>query len=184
MSTFDVIGVDPSLTCTGVAHVDEGGAVSVMRIPTAGDGSLDDIRLRVRLIVGSVLRFAPTSGLLSVIEAPYIPQHGSGQVLERAWLFGMLVDQLALRGQVAQVRAKTRAKYGSGNGNAAKPEVRAAVRAAFPGLRIRDDNEADALALAAMGARHLGSPIDGLPSKAQSAAMLAVAWPTPTKGMH
>lgn len=173
---MQVLGVDPSLTCTGAAIVGASGMLAPTRFPSEGDGSLTDIRDRVRYIVGSVLRFAPATGLLSVIEAPYIPRHNSGQVLERAWLFGMLVDQLLIRGPVVAVNARTRAKYGAGNGNADKKTVTAAVRAAFPNIRIRDDNESDAIVLAAMGARAVGFPIDGEPSKKQVEAMAAVDW--------
>lgn len=179
--SLQVVGVDPSLTCTGVATVGASGVVATTRFPTEGSGSLLDVRTRVRYIVGSVLRFAP-SGCLSVIEAPYVPRHGGGQVLERAWLFGMLVDQLCLRGPVVQVRAKTRAKYGTGNGNAGKSDVLAAVRTAYPSVGVRDDNEADAIVLAAMGARYLGYPIDGQGSKKQLEAMTAVVWPGIERG--
>ena len=177
MSGLQVLGIDPSLTCTGVAIVGESLTVAATRFPTqAGDNSLDDIRTRVRYVVGSVLRFAPTE-CFTVIEAPYIPKHGSGQVLERAWLFGMLVDQLTLRGPVVRVRAKTRAKYATSNGNADKKAVLEAIRTAFPHVGVRDDNEADAIALAAMGARYLGQPFDGPISKKQQEAMTAVVWP-------
>jgi crossover junction endodeoxyribonuclease RuvC len=175
---MQVLGVDPSLTCTGVATVGSLGVVAPHRFPTKGDGTLVDVRERIRYIVGCVLRFAPERPLLTVIEAPVIPHgHGSGQILERAWLFGMLVDQLILRGPVVQVRPSTRAKYGAGSGNAKKAEVLAAVREAFPNVAVRDDNEADAIVLAAMGARHLLMPFDGVASKKQIEAMTAVAWP-------
>ena len=172
-----VLGVDSSLTCTGLATVGELGKVTAMRIPTkVTESSLHGLDKRIRYIVGSTLRFAPAE-CLTVIEAPYVPRHGSGQVVERAWLFGMLVDQLLLRGPVVQVRTKTRAKYASGDGNADKGRVLAAVREAFPAVRVRDDNEADAITLAAMGARFLGFPVDGSGSKKQLEAMTAVVWP-------
>jgi len=183
---MDVIGVDQSLTLTGLSKVIDGDRslgdffrhVSVDRIRTeAGDGSLSGTRDRIRYIVGRTMRFAP-SECLSVIEAPYIPRHNSGSVLERAWLFGFLVDQLLLRGPVVQVRTKTRAMYATGNGNATKAEVLAAMRASFPLMTIHDDNEADALALAAMGSRFLGTPIDGPINKKQQQAMTSTVWPS------
>lgn len=175
---MNIIGIDPSFTATGLALYD-GGSIELKRIRTEKpvDG-LRGVRDRVRFVVGVALKFAGPD-VLTVIEAPIVVRGGRGGLqLERAWLFGFLVDQLMLRGPVVQVRPKTRAKYGSGNGNAGKPEVLAAMRATHPGLHIVDDNVADALALLAMGARWKGSPIDGAPSKKQLDAMTAVVWPT------
>ena len=172
-----VLGIDPSLTCTGLALTGS-PMTQLHRVTTAAPRSLslENTRERIRYIVGNVLKFAPAE-CFTVIEAPVIPQHGAGQVLERAWLFGFLVDQMMMRGPVVQVRPKTRAKYAAGNGNAKKPAVLAAMRAMHPAALIVDDNVADALALAGMGARHLGAPISGDLSKAQAAAMSAVVWP-------
>jgi Holliday junction resolvasome RuvABC endonuclease subunit len=174
---MQVVGIDASLKCTGFATVGESGVLFASRFPTSpGDNTLADLDRRIRYIVGSVLMHAPVK-CFTVIEAPYVPRHGSGQVVERAWLFGMLVDQLLLRGPVVQVRTKQRAKYASGDGNADKKKVLAAVRGAYPAVRVRDDNEADAITLAAMGARYLGYPVDGPISKKQQEAMTAVVWP-------
>jgi Holliday junction resolvasome RuvABC endonuclease subunit len=185
-----VLGIDPSLTCTGFALVTEDGSVRPDRIRAGSEAAtLAEIRDTVRYITGRVLRAVPLSGVLTVIEAPVIPRarkgadgqahlHGGGKVLERAWLFGLLVDQLMLRGPVVQVRPSTRAKYAAHDGNADKKKVLAAIREAYPSVPVRDDNEADAIALAAMGARYLGHPIDGaVPSKKQAEAMTAVVWP-------
>lgn len=172
-----VLGVDQSLTMTGLAVSEFGVRTSRVKSEPA-DGTLAGDRKRIRYIVSQVLRFAPPV-CLSVIEAPYVPQGGkaAGAVIERAWLFGLLVDQLMQRGPVVQVRTKTRAMYATGNGNAKKAEVLAAVRAAFPDLEVADDNVADALALLGMGARWMGEPIDGELSKKQLSAMDAVQWP-------
>jgi hypothetical protein len=59
------------------------------------------------------------------------------------------------------------------------------MRAKYPGLVIPDDNTADALALAAMGARYSGVPIDGPPSPQQTQVMRALRWtvPSPPEGV-
>lgn len=174
---MDAVGIDPSLTCTGLAVVGENRATSVHTFPTSTqDADLADYDRRVQYITGKTLMAAPKR-CLTVIEAPFVPHHGgAGQVIERAWLFGFIVSQFLRRGPVVAVSAKTRAKYATGNGNASKKEVLAAMRDRFPDLSIRDDNAADGLALAAMGARWLGFPIDGEPSKPQLEAMRAVRW--------
>lgn len=175
---MSVVGIDPSLRCTGVAFANAPGTLTAQRFPTKPAATLAEQRDQVRYIVGSVMDWVPASLELTVIEKPYVPQrHGAGDVIERAWLFGLFVDQLMRRGPVVVVSAKGRAKYGSGNGNAEKKEVLAAVRRAFPNIAVRDDNEADAMVLACMGARHLGVPLDGEASKKQLEAMSAVLWP-------
>jgi hypothetical protein len=186
--TRPVLGVDQSLTSTGLALVLASG-IHTRTIESSPDEGLMGTRRRIRYIVGRSLRFIGehvdldgSVQVLSVIEAPLIPHgHQAGQILERAWLFGMLVDQLAIWGPIAQVRSATRAKYATGNGKAEKSEVLAAMRAEHPAAQIPNDDVADALALAAMGARRLGAPIDGA-SKARTAAVAVVAWPKLERG--
>jgi len=172
-----VLGVDPSLRCTGLALV-VNGVLTAHRIKTEKVRTLREQRDQVRYIVGSVLRFAGPLDL-ALVESMYVPTgegKQAGAVIERAWVWGMVVDQLFQRCPVVEVTTKQRAKYAADNGNADKAAVKAAVRAAFPGIPFRDDNEADAIALAAMGARHLGAPIDGAGTKKQLEVMAAVAW--------
>jgi hypothetical protein len=180
-----ILGVDPSLTCTGLALIGPDG-VGTTRVRTSPQEGLRGLRDRIRVAVGQTLRFAGAAGpvpLLTVIEAPVVVRGGRGGAqLERAWLYGLLVDQLLIRGEVVAVRPKVRAKYATGNGNAEKPEVLAAVRAAFPLADVPNHDVADALALAAMGARASGRPSEQLSadddvSKKQMEAMAAVAWP-------
>ena len=172
-----VLGVDPSLTCTGLARIVD-GRPEVLRVPTEADGTgLADVRRRIRFIVGQVVRFAPAECLV-VIEDLYIPKgdKAAGSVKERAWLWGLLVDQLVPRGPVVAVANTTRSAYAL-KGGAKKPDVLAAMRGRFPGLVISDDNCADALALAAMGARWRGAPIDGVLTRSQLSAFTGVRWP-------
>lgn len=174
-----MLGVDPSLSKTGMARVVD-GVVAVRRLPTPPTRlGLLGTRHRIRAIVTAVVDFAPER-CLTVIEAPALSRGGQGQFVERCGLYWMLVDQLCARGPVVAVTPRGRAKYATGNGNAAKPAVVAAVRASFPGVAIPDDNVADALALAAMGARYLGSPIDGDLTVQHLAAMSAPDWPSRT----
>lgn len=171
-----VLGVDQSLRGTGLAlHVDGQTSTALVR-SDIGEG-VAGIRAAVRYIVGRVVTFAPACDLY-VLEAPIIPRHGSGLALERAWLFGLLFDQLYLRGQVATVHPSTRALYATGNGKASKDEVVAAMSAAHPGLSAPiNDDVADALALMGMGCRWLGSPVDGEISSKQAKAMRSAHWP-------
>ncbi|MBK0296274.1 hypothetical protein IAE22_29375 [Bacillus sp. S34] len=47
---------------------------------------------------------------------------------------------------------------------------------------VPDDNVADSLALALMGARHLGRPLDGALTRDHLKAMGAPSWPTRIEG--
>jgi Holliday junction resolvasome RuvABC endonuclease subunit len=80
-------------------------------------------------------------------------------------------------GQEAVVVAPTqRAKYASGKGNASKDTVLLAVAARYPSVGVTDNNQADALVLAAMGARHLGHPVEESLPVVNLSAMDAVRW--------
>lgn len=170
-----VLGIDQSLRGTGLALYADGETVTALVRADLGEG-VAGIRQAVRYIVGRVVTFAPACDLY-VLEAPIIPRHGSGLALERAWLFGLLFDQLYSRGQVATVHPMTRALYATGNGRASKEEVVAAVAAVHSPLAVVDDNVADALALMGMGCRWLGSPVDGEISSKQAKAMRSARWP-------
>ncbi len=172
---MDVLGVDQSLTATGLARI-ENGVVETELVTSEAPHGAWETRTTVRYHVGLTLKFAPRE-CLSVIEAPIIPRHGGGLALERAWLFGLLFDQLIMRGPVATVHPSTRALYATGNGKAEKHEVVAAMKAAFPALTVKDDNVADGLTLAAMGARWLSAPVDGSVTSRQLKAMRSAHWP-------
>ena len=174
------VGIDPSLRATGLASVTDDGSITTHRIVTESVEGLQATANRIRYIVGGVVRFVPR-GSLVLIEEMFVPQGGAqaGAVLERAWLWGLIVDQLFQRGcEVVTVGAMQRAKLATGNGHSKKVAVKAAMRERFPGVRIPDDNVADGLALAAAGARWAGFPVDGALTKKQTEAMAAVAWPT------
>lgn len=176
---MDVVGIDSSMRCTGWAS-SIASSIITRRYTTDAADTLEELRDQVRAITGTLLQLSPKP-CLTVIERPIIARHGAGDILERAWLFGFLVDQFMVRGPVVQVHPSTRALYATGNGKAKKPEVLAAMRATLPAVSIPDDNVADAVALMCMGLRWLGSPIDGEISKAQMRAMKTPAWPMTEK---
>lgn len=174
-----VVGIDPSLSCTGIVAADEWGGIVTNRAKTTtpSTSTLRARRRRTRLALSRILAALPARVDLFVIESPSPrSQHGSHN--DRVGLYWLLVDQLLARADVAEVGPKTRAKYATSNGNADKAAVKTAMKSAFPHVPIPDDNVADALALALMGLRHLDSPIDGEITKKQTEAMDAVSWPT------
>ncbi|UOE45511.1 hypothetical protein [Agromyces larvae] len=173
---MDVLGVDPSLTMTGMAK-SEAGLVSARRFATSPVEGLAGMRRRIRWIVRAVLAFAPAE-CVTVIEAPVLASGGmSGEFVARCGLYHFLVDQLFVRGPVVAVAPPTRALYATGSGRAGKREVLASMRARHPDVLIPDHNAADALALCGMGARWSGHPIDpGLTGRPLE-AMATPAWP-------
>jgi hypothetical protein len=68
-------------------------------------------------------------------------------------------------------------KYATGKGMIAKDAVLAAVVRRYVGIDVTCNDEADALILAAMGARHLGQPIEDSLPLTHLAAMDNVHWP-------
>lgn len=188
-----VIGVDPSLTCTGVAMLSwhegtdfPGPSWQTWRARSAALGADVDpsevltlTRRRIRIVLREALALVPARVDMSVVEGPSL---GSRTALskadERAALRWFLIDQLMARGPVVVVQPKTRALLGSGDGNADKPKVREAVREAFPDVHVPDDNVADAVALAAAGAYRIGFPVEYTPH--QIKAHGRVPWPLET----
>ena len=170
-----VVGLDLSLASTGVAVIRD-GQVSLERVDAAAsDDPLQSWR-RIESTAERTLRQVP-AGALVVLEGP---SWGSrfGKPDERHAQRWMVRGPLLACGHVVViVSPRTRAKYAANDGKAQKRAVLASMRARHPDLTIRDHNVADALALAAMGARSFGSPIDGEPSKQQIEAMGAVSWP-------
>lgn len=176
-----IVGIDPSLTCTGVAVANvEGGTIEttarLRTLPTARTPWAVHHRIRAQVL--QVLRAAPPQVLLTVIESPSLRSR-FGAHDERIALYWMLFDQMSGRGPVIPVGPKTRAKYAAADGNADKAAVLAAIRDKFPGLAVPDDNVADAIALASIGARLVGRPVDGdgLDQKRKAAfATVANVW--------
>lgn len=100
-----------------------------------------------------------------VIEAPAFSK-GNGMAHERAGLWWMAYQMLIGLGPaspVLVVRPNLRAKYATGKGTAGKDEVLLAASRRYPKVPITNNNEADAVVLAAMVACLHDCPVDNLP---------------------
>ncbi|WP_137843820.1 hypothetical protein [Microbacterium sp. 2FI] len=187
-----VVGIDPSLTCTGVAMVSWHSGTDIpgpnwqtwrarsQALPQDFPDAevLAATRRRLRIVIRETLALIPARVDLTVIEGPSLGSKG-GKSDERAALRWMLVDQLLARGPVVVIGPKKRALLGADDGNASKAKVRSAIRAAFPAVHVADDNVADAVALAAAGAHRLGCSLVEYTPK-QLRAHATVAWPQET----
>lgn len=167
-----VLGLDLSLTCTGLAGPDW---TATLKPPAKLRGTERLGWIRARLL-DEYLNGAD----LVVLEGPaYGSAAGQRQAghHERAGLWWVIRCALDTRGHhTAVVPPNLRAKYATGRGNAAKADVIREVTKRFPWFEGGED-ECDALVLASLGARWLGQPIDDPMPKANLTAMAGIGWP-------
>ncbi|NUS82728.1 MAG: hypothetical protein HOY75_08240 [Streptomyces sp.] len=177
-----VIGIDPSLTGTGIASsngwVDVIGykrpnskAPGITQLPHADRlAAMRDLHAQVRKAIG-----CPA---LAVIELP-APSRSGGGAHERGWFWWEIYHYLMSSYiPVALLTPNARALYATGKGNAAKGAVIDAVTRRFPAWTTEgNDNAADAVALMAAGRDWLGHPIADMP-KTHRCALDKATWPT------
>ena len=167
-----ILGIDPSLTSTGLAIV-YGRTALVDRITTDATGLA-----RLHAIVGRVRTWLDGCDL-AVIEGPaYGSAGGQRGHHERAGLWWLLVDQLdTFAVPCAVVPPAARARYATGKGNASKDAVLSAVVRRYTDVDVDGNDQADALVLAAMGARRLGRPVEASLPVNNLDAMRGADWP-------
>ena len=180
-----VVGLDLSLTRTGLARVlcGNGSSPPVVRLCT-----IDSKPPKVETIASRAARLNKIKAdlfnlfgrpSLVVIEGPaYMSDVGKAH--DRSGLWWLITAHLAAAGvPVAEIPPNNVKVYAHGKVGS-KDEVLAAMIHRHPTAGITDNNTADALALAAMGARHLGHPIESraLPQTCLR-AMIKTVWPNP-----
>lgn len=171
-----IVAIDPSLTSTGLAVLGPSQTSPYWAVRTirsappvappnpalASVRRMEKIVHQLRLAIEELcLGVRPT---YFVIEAPAFSKN-VGMAHERAGLWWMIYQAAAGYGHVPilVVKPNLRAKYATGNGGAGKDQVLLAASRRYPGVPMTNNNEADAVVLAAMGARVLGHPVDQLP---------------------
>jgi Holliday junction resolvasome RuvABC endonuclease subunit len=162
------IGIDPSMTATGIAAHD--GALSTVRTKATGDARLTEIRNAVTAVL--LPSGVQVGGLVAVEDLP-THAHGAG-------ITGMVqgVVRLALLSFGAPyvvVPPATLKKYATGKGNATKADMRMALYQRAD-LDVRDDNQVDAWWLRALALDLLGVPEVRVPA-AQRAALTKLTVP-------
>lgn len=173
------MGVDPSMTATGVAVLRNGITYTL----TATSPSTEDAVTRWRRILAKVWREVDGSTLMVVETLPVGPIKESGLLIERAGLLALLQYGADARNvPVALVNPNTLKVFATGKGrDVSKQQMTYAART---DLRQdpRNDNESDALWCLAMGCAHYLNPIanplavHGL-SKKRAGALDVVRWP-------
>lgn len=172
-----IVGLDLSLTATGMAFINDAG-VHTCRFTSKGkaDASLFARTERLTKLARDIVD-ATAGAELVVVEQPAFSKI-QGQAHDRSGLWWLVVSQLYTT-RVAEVPPTTLKRYATGKGNASKDEVLAAVVRRYIDLaQPADNNEADALVCAAMGARWLGEEIELNLPKGQAEAVEKVRWPT------
>lgn len=187
-----VVGIDPSLTSTGIAILQDGNPIATKTIGhKTRDGSSyahrsDRIVSQARAVIDTIQsdiggRNSTTNVAwridLAIIEGPAYA-HANAYTHDGAGLWWGLYSKLrALRIPTAVVAPQTRAKWATGAGNADKKLVLANVRQWWPDMHIPNHDIADALVLAAIGAHHHGDPLPFEIKGRHTLGLEAVAWP-------
>lgn len=185
-----IVGVDLSLTSTGLARIltrDALGAeVTVRRVlskpPPADKVTLATRSTRLRRIAADVFTACAGADLV-VVEGPTYASD-SGAAHDRAGLWWLVLARLTAQGfnvvEVSPTTVKTYALGRGGGPETGKDAMIAAVVRRYPTVPVSGNDEADALVLAAMGARFTGHPIEDTLPQTHLRAMTAVKW-TPTR---
>lgn len=176
-----VIGLDPSLTATGIASSDGWcEAIGYQKARTKDPGittlphparrhAMLDVRDRITEQIGT-----PD---LVVMETPAFSRSGGG-AHERAWLWWELYGYLDTNHiPTALMGTGQRCTYATGKGNASKEAVVDAVARRWPAWETQGDNNlADAVVFMAAGLDWLSHPITTVP-KTHRAAIDKAIWP-------
>jgi len=181
-----VVGLDLSLTSTGIAGIPDPMRREVPWVervtsePESKKPTVADRQLRIAMIRLRVLEVIGTHPRLVVVEQPAFSRT-TGQQHDRSGLWWTVVDALIRRGiPVAEVSPTTLKRYALGKGGGKgtdKDKVLAAVVRRYLDVDVTGNDEADALVLAAMGARALGYPIEEALPKTHIDALMGVRWP-------
>lgn len=171
-----VVGLDLSLTSTGVARLDTRG--TELFTAALKPGERRDWARRDWLL-DAIDGHLDVCSLVVVEGIAYGSRFGKPH--ERAGLWWLVADQVRKRGvELAAAAPKSVKKYATDSGDATKAQMVAAARRSFP-LFDGGNDEADALWLAEMGAHRLNRPRAIYPA-ACTKALDRVAWPTNLAG--
>lgn len=173
-----ISGLDLSLTATGIATIDDGQLTFCDCVRSSGqkDATLADRTRRLFRLRNLILDNVRDSDIV-VIEGPAFSRNNSG-TWDRAGLWWLVVGGLDHLGiPVVEVPPTTRAKWATDRGNAGKTDVAVAVSKLWTDVEIRDDNQADALVLASIGAVYLRQPVQFRILERHRLAMSKLAWP-------
>lgn len=174
-----VLGLDSSLTSTGLALLDNG-------VPTLSNvyssGSKTDTTLdlchRIIGIRNKVMTRIPPDTHCVVMEG--VANFNRGNELKLYWLWGELFKTISIGLGVPVVvcPASTLKKFATDNGAAKKLDVAVRVSRMWPDVDVNGDDQADALALATAAAVRYREPVPFTVLERHRLAIAKMEWPT------
>lgn len=177
-----VIGLDTSLTATGIASSRGWCEVIGYKRPRSKDPGITQLphpeRLTAMKDLLAQVRKAIGCPDLAVMELP-APSRSGGGAHERGWFWWEIYHYLVSSYiPVGLMTPNHRMQYATGKGAATKNLIVDSVARRFPAWPTEgDDNAADAVILMAAGRDWLGQPITDMP-KTHRAALDKAVWPT------
>jgi crossover junction endodeoxyribonuclease RuvC len=154
-----ILGLDPSLSCTGWGIVRSEGArlshIAHGQIPTDAKAPMAErLHHLHQAIVAVIGQHAPDRAAIEEVFVNKNPQ----STLKLGQARGVILMTAARGGiPVAEYAARLVKKAVVGNGNAENVQVHAMVSRLLPGAKIAGPDAADALAIAITHAHHLAS---------------------------
>lgn len=155
-----IAGIDFSLTATGVCAI-TGGEAECVTVKSKVEESWWEFPERAHRIAFNISQWVDGTPDAWLIESPSFGSKGQLDRLFAGWW--IVVDDLTklwgsppLRVAPAQLK-----KFATGKGNAAKDEVLLAAAHRYLDVNASNNNETDALVLAAIGAAAMGQPFSG-----------------------
>lgn len=178
--TPSVVGVDPSITATGLAWPDGRSIAHGEKGITAAAVSYVERGQRLLALARHLRDLALGTGYphLVVIEGYELHSKASAGLAERCWLWYALVNAFTnQRVPVLVVPPTVLKRYALGKGSGQKNEVIDATARRLPQFDTGgNDNRCDAVWLCAIGCAMLGSPLAELP-QAHRAALDSLTLP-------
>lgn len=182
-----VAGIDSSLSETGIVVIRGVDGRPIFDHATAPTPPLKNpnaeeelARLRTmasRAFTRALIGFERGDRALFLIEGPSLRSKFPAKADERAGLRWMLLNALAREGRVVEIPPSTLKSYWTGNGSAKKELMVQFAHHRYPEFNLTDDNVVDALALAHLGATHLGLITEPRPPGVNEAALAPIRWP-------
>lgn len=185
MTTTTVLGVDPSLTSTGLCWATSTpGDLPKVHLSKTRPGEKGTIPKldRLEFQVHAVLEPAVHADLV-LVESPSFGSHGSA-TRDLAGLWWLLIAELrAADVSLAVVPPAVLKKWATGKGNADKWAVGQAIGKRWPAVALDGPDEADALTLASMGLHRAGC-LPWTPTAYQIDQIERVEWITNEEAAH
>jgi Holliday junction resolvasome RuvABC endonuclease subunit len=193
-----IVGLDLSLTSSGIAILSDclptaqavpahqqgyDVAPAVLRSVGEDGKRADSYRTRSRRVrrqCAAIMRILdPYLGtVLALVEGPIYAGKVLPSYFDRAGLFHGVFGALDARGiPIAVVSPTTGHQFVTGKGHADKSDIVVEASKWWPDVFVHNDDEADALGYAAMGAMHVGLKLPFRPRARHYNAVATVDWP-------